>query len=33
MNGGGYASPSGAASTVDVNAQMRALAGVPVGRR
>jgi uncharacterized protein (DUF1501 family) len=31
MNGGGYASPSGAASSVDVNAQMRALAGVPVG--
>ena len=31
MNGSGYASPSGTASTVDVNAQMRALAGVPVG--
>ena len=31
MNGSGYASPSGAASSVDVNAQMRALATVPVG--
>jgi len=31
MNGSGYASPSGTASTVDVNAQMRALATVPVG--
>jgi uncharacterized protein (DUF1501 family) len=31
MNGSGYASPSGTASSVDVNAQMRALATVPVG--
>jgi uncharacterized protein (DUF1501 family) len=31
LNGGGYASPSGTASSVDVNAQMRALATVPVG--
>ena len=31
MNGGGYASPSGTASAVDINTQMRALAGVPVG--
>jgi len=31
MNGSGYASPSGTASTVDVNAQMNSLAGVPVG--
>jgi uncharacterized protein (DUF1501 family) len=28
MNGGGYSSPSGTASSVDVNAQMRAVAGV-----
>ena len=31
MNGGGYSSPSGTASQVDVNAQMRALATLPVG--
>ncbi len=31
MNGSGYASPSGTPTTVDVNAQMRSLAGVPVG--
>jgi uncharacterized protein (DUF1501 family) len=31
LNGSGYASPSGTAATVDVNAQMRTLAGVPVG--
>jgi uncharacterized protein (DUF1501 family) len=31
LNGGGYSSPSGTASQVDVNAQMRALATLPVG--
>ena len=31
MNGGGYASPSGTASSVDVNAQMRALAALQAG--
>jgi len=31
MNGGGYSSPSGTASSVDVNAQMRVLAGLPAG--
>jgi uncharacterized protein (DUF1501 family) len=29
MNGGGYSSPSGTASSVDVNAQMRVLSGLP----
>src|SRR5690349_7419329 len=31
MNGGGYASPSGTASSVDVNAQMRALSALAAG--